>query len=68
MRPHQRALALATAAWVQLHGLTQAYQAAILRGDIDEAERIRAQAHDVLDANLDMNEEAAVAVRSVFGG
>ena len=68
MSEHQKPLALATAAWIQLHGLTQAYQAAILRGHIDEAERIRREAHDVLDANLDMNGQAAEAVRSLLKG
>lgn len=62
MVDHKRALILATATWKQLHSLTQAYQAAVLRGDEDDAERIRREAHDVLDSNLDLNGEAATAV------
>ena len=68
MTEHKAPLQLATAAWLQLHGLTQSYQAAVLRGaSQDELERIRREAHDVLDANLDFNSEAAHAVRSLLG-
>jgi hypothetical protein len=65
---HRRPLALATAAWIELHGATQAYQAAVLRGDVKEAEKIRARCHDILDANLDQNAAAAQAVRNIIGG
>lgn len=64
----RKALVLATAAWAQLHGLTQTYQAAILRGDDDEAERLRREAHDILDSNLDLNAEAAHHTRALLGG
>lgn len=64
---HKPALALATAAWLQLHGLTQQYQAAVLRGDVEDAERIRREAHDVLDSNLDLNGQAAVSTRALLG-
>lgn len=67
MSGHKRPLALATAAWQQLHGLTLAYQAAIMRGDEAGAERIRREAHDVLDSNLDLNGEAAVETRKIIG-
>lgn len=69
MSDHKASLALATAAWLQLHGLTQAYQAAVLRGaGDDELERIRREAHDVLDANLDQNGHAALAVKALLKG
>jgi hypothetical protein len=64
---HRAALANATAAWLNLLGLTHAYQAAILQGKVEEAERIRGEAHDVLDANLDENAHAANATRAIIG-
>ena len=67
MTDHKPALIKAAASWMQLHSLTQAYQAAILRNDVEGAETIRRQAHDVLDVNLDMNAEAATAVRAILG-
>lgn len=65
---HREPLTRATAAWLDLLALSHAYQAAILRGDVSEAENIRVRAHDVLDANLDHNGEAASAVRSIIRG
>jgi hypothetical protein len=66
---HKKPLQLATAAWMQLHALTQAYQAAVMRGaDSEELESIRRETHDVLDSMLDLNAEAAVAVRSIIQG
>lgn len=67
-KPARRAVVLATAAWTQLHGLTQAYQAAVLREDHEEAERLRIQAHDLLDSTLDLNAEAANLTREIIGG
>ncbi|RAK68817.1 hypothetical protein DJ019_02040 [Phenylobacterium kunshanense] len=64
----RKALLLATAAWTQLHGLTQAYQAAVMRGDQRGAEAIRQQAHALLDSNLDLNAEAATITRAMLGG
>lgn len=64
----RRALLLATAAWTQLHGLTQQYQAAILRDDLDGAQRIRDEAHALLDSNLDLNAEAAHHTKALLGG
>ena len=67
MTDHKGPLQLATAAWIQLHSLTQTYQAAVLRGaPQDEIERIRREAHDVLDSNLDLNAQAATAVLSIL--
>lgn len=63
---HRERLLRATAAWLDLLALTHAYQAAIMRGDITEAEEIRARAHDVLDANLDLNGQAATAVSNII--
>ncbi len=67
MSDHKRPLVLASASWVELHGLTQAYQGAVLRGDTERAEAIRRQAHDLLDANLDHNASAAQAARNIIG-
>lgn len=64
----RKALLLASAAWTQLHGLTQAYQAAVMRGDTTGAEAIRHQAHALLDSNLDLNAEAATITRAMLGG
>lgn len=64
---HREPLALAQASWLQLHGLMSSYQAAILRGDTAEAERIRREAHDVLDSHLDLKGQAAVATRAIIG-
>jgi hypothetical protein len=66
MKPHQIALAKATAAWMQIHGETQNYGAAIMRNDIEGAEVIRVRLHDLLDSMLDMNAEAAVATRALL--
>jgi hypothetical protein len=68
MSEARRALLLATAAWTQLHGLTQAYQAAVLRGDEAGARDIRDQAHALLDSNLDLNAEAAHHTKALLGG
>lgn len=64
---HRLPLLLATAAWKELHGKTQAYQAAVMRGDHEAAQTLRAEAHDLLDSNLDLNGEVAVAVRALNG-
>jgi hypothetical protein len=66
MKDHTSPLALATAAWMHLHGLTQQYQAAVMRGDAEDADRIRREAHDVLDSNLDLNGEAARAIMAIL--
>lgn len=64
----RRALVLATAAWTQLHGVTQQYQAAVLRGDETDARRLRDEAHALLDSNLDLNAEAAHHTKALLGG
>lgn len=66
MKDHQKALMLATAAWMQIHGETQNFNAAMLRDDVIGAEEIRARIHDLLDGMLDMNAEAAVATRALL--
>lgn len=53
--------AMAAAAWKELSGLRYAYEAAILRGEQEEAEAIRRKAHDLLDVNFDM-----AAATSIF--
>ncbi|MGA0604862.1 hypothetical protein ACO2Q0_02590 [Phenylobacterium sp. VNQ135] len=64
----RKALVLATAAWAQLHGLKHTYEAAILRGDDKEAQRLRDEAHSLLDSNLDLHAEAAHHAKALLGG
>jgi F0F1-type ATP synthase membrane subunit b/b' len=59
---------LATASWLRLLSITHAFQAAMIAGDLDEAARLRVEAHDVLDANLDQRAEAAAGVRALIEG
>jgi len=56
-------LVLASASWLKLLSITHAAQAAYLAGDLDEAERLRAEAHGVLDLNLDQRAIVAAGVR-----
>lgn len=68
VEPHKPALALATAAWLKLLAITHEYQSAVMRGaEQDELERIRREAHDTLDANLDQNGHAATHARALLG-
>jgi len=63
---HREALAKATAAMMDIISHSQAIQAAVLRSaGQGELSRIRDEAHDTLDAYLDLSTEAAVAVRSI---
>lgn len=64
---HKLPLLLATAAWKDLQSRTQAFQAAVIRGDAEAAQRLRHECHDLLDSNLDLNSEVAVAVRAMSG-
>ncbi len=68
MADHSKPLMLATAAWYDVLGKTHQFQAAMLRGDVEAAEVIRREAHDLLDANLDQNAEAATHVRKLLAG
>lgn len=54
---HPAIMALAT--WKELNAMQSLYTAAVFRGDQDEANAIRAKAHDLLDACLDLNGEVA---------
>ena len=56
----------ASASWIRLLGLLHAYEAAALLGDGAEADRVRAQAHDLLDTTLDQRAEKAAEVRAVL--
>jgi hypothetical protein len=68
MAEHKERMTLATAALFELIARQQAMQAAVLRGDgADVLDRMRAEAHDVLDAYLDRAAEAAVAVKAILG-
>jgi hypothetical protein len=65
---HRSITALATAAWMKLLAKSHEYQGAELAAaSPDELERIRREAHDLLDANLDLNGQAARAVRAIIG-
>jgi hypothetical protein len=67
MADHDRALTLASAAVMDLISRGQAYQAAVLRGaQADELERMRQEAHDVLDGYLDLSGDAAEAVKAIL--
>ncbi|WP_143276029.1 hypothetical protein [Brevundimonas diminuta] len=61
---------LAQAAWKDLNAKQSEYQAAILRalvtGDQEAAEKIRQEAHDMLDNCFDMNAEAARAQMTIL--
>jgi hypothetical protein len=64
---HKTPLALAQAALMEIISKGQAIQAATLRGaGRDEVEKIRAEAHDMLDAYLDRSSEAAAAVKALL--
>lgn len=59
---------LATASWLRLLSITHAFQAAMIAGDLPEADRLRGEAHDVLDGNLDQRAEAAAGVVAILQG
>jgi hypothetical protein len=63
---HKRPAVLATAALQDIISLWQATQAAVIRGDTAEADRLRKEAHDMLDSYLDFGVEAAQAVRAII--
>ncbi len=67
MSDHRPHLALATAAMLEIIGKGQGYQAAVLQGRIEEAEVLRREAHDLLDAYFDHNAQAAQAVKALLG-
>jgi hypothetical protein len=58
---------MAHAAWTELQGVGREHEAALLRDDGSEAEKLRLRAHDVLDAHLDQHAVAAQAVRDLLG-
>lgn len=64
---HRRSIRLAAAAWIELNGVCEAYQAAVLRGDVAGADELRRKAHDMLDNHLDLKGEAAVLVARIIG-
>ena len=67
MSDHKAAANRATAAFIEIIARGRSLEAAIIRGDGQEAqERVRREAHDLLDAFLDQSAEAATAVRSIL--
>lgn len=70
MNGYVNAAMLAQAAWKDLNAKQSEYQAAILRalvtGDHAAAEKIRQEAHDMLDNCFDMNAEAARAQMTIL--
>jgi len=68
MPDFNRLLILATAAKDDLEATIQHLRAATLRGDELGARRLRQQAHDILDACLDLQAQSAVALRMQIGG
>lgn len=70
MNGYVNAAMLAQAAWKDLNAKQSEYQAAILRalvtGDHEAAEKIRQEAHDMLDNCFDMNAEAARAQMTIL--
>lgn len=70
MNGYVNAALLAQAAWKDLNAKQSEYQAAILRalvtGDHEAAEKIRQEAHDMLDNCFDMNAEAARAQMTIL--
>lgn len=67
MSDHKAPLALATASLMEIIGKSQAYQAAIIQGRIEDAELLRREAHDMLDSYFDLNGQAAQAVKALLG-
>lgn len=61
MSSYRRHLVLAAAAKLDLAAKTGAFHAAVLRGDLDQAEQIREEAHSMLESLLDHYAAAAKA-------
>ncbi|GAA5666228.1 hypothetical protein [Brucella intermedia] len=57
----RRPIILANATWQAILGLKRLHLAAVLRGDMDDAQMIREQILAHMDAYLDHQTEAAVA-------
>jgi len=63
---HQRPLALATAALMDIIARQHALQSAVIRGaSPEEISVMRQEMHDVLDSYLDLSTEAANLVRAL---
>lgn len=67
MSDHRASSVLAAAAWKDLSAKTQAYQAALLRGDEAGAEAIRQEAHDMLDTCMDHHLAVSRATLDILG-
>lgn len=61
-------LMLAGAAKADIQAKMHAFHAAIMRGDHTEAEKIRAEAHAMLDAGLDHYAAAVKALQALSEG
>ena len=69
MTDHKADMEKVTATLVELTAVARSYQAAVLRGaDQAETEAVRGKAHDLLDAYLDRQADAARAVLSILKG
>lgn len=68
MSDHKSHQQLATAAILDLSSRGRALQAAVLRNaPHSEIEKLRSEAHDLLDAYLDHETSAARSVRAILG-
>lgn len=66
--PHKQAMVLAHAAWTELAAMRFSYEAAAIRGDRAEMDRLRQNGHDLLDGVFDRHGEAAAGARKIIGG
>lgn len=68
MSAHRSKAVLAAAAWKDLNAISSQYQAALLRGDDQTVQELRQQAHDMLDAHLDLSGEVVQATLDILKG
>ena len=63
---HKRPAVLATATLQDIISTWQAVQAAVIRGDVAEADALRKRGHDMLDAYYDLGVQAAQATKAIL--
>lgn len=69
MTDHKADIAKATATMIEMIAVGRSYQSAVMRGAPEaETEALRGKAHDLLDAYLDRQKDAAVAVLDILKG
>jgi hypothetical protein len=61
--PFMQDAILATASWIELEATIKIVEVHTLRGDNEDAEMARRQAHDLLDSYLDTKQALAVFAR-----